>query len=418
MSNEDVRRWERHSETVFAGLPYFLLLLSAVLSTVRQERLGGEHLLGTLGLVAAAACWILCSYTLPNRGRRSREYGKVGTALYCAGLLAFAVPLLLRDEVFVLFAATVFLQALVLLPTGWAFGCVAATSFVVNTVPDGFPQGPVAFCRWAVVIAFQTLVIGWINLLTSRLDLQHRQRKETVAELQAALAENAGLHARLIAQAREAGVRDERQRLAGEIHDTLAQGLAAIIRQLEAAEDAVDDADRGRRHLATARDLARSNLTDARRSVRAMRPGQLESASLHDAMGTMVEQWRREAGLSAGFETTGTAAAMHPELEAALYRVAQEALTNIHKHAMASRVAVTLSYMDDVVVLDVCDDGVGFDPADVGTVTDTFDGHGFGLVGMRSRLRRVAGTLEIESVPGEGTAISAGVPFTPLGAGE
>lgn len=102
---------------------------------------------------------------------------------------------------------------------------------------------------------------------------------------------------------------------------------------------------------------------------------------------------------------------MHPEVEVALLRTAQEALANVAKHAGASRVVLTLSYMVDLVTLDIRDDGVGFDPAAVGDRPQR-DG-GFGLTVMRQRVHRLAGTLEIESEPGAGTAIWAGIPAIP-----
>ncbi|MEU8828728.1 sensor histidine kinase [Streptomyces sp. NPDC048636] len=417
-AKDDGGRWERHSDILFGGLPYLLLLLSTGLSLLHGGQ-ADRHRLTTLALVAVAAAWILGTYTLPT-GRRSRQaYGTARTSVYFAGLLALAAVLMARDTVFMLFAATGFLQALVLLPTVWAFVCVAATSFVVNTVPHGFPEpSTTAVVGYLAAIAFQTVVIGWINLLSSRLNEQHQRRKRTVAELRSALAENAGLHAQLITQAREAGVHDERQRMAGEIHDTLAQGLAGIIRQLEAAEDAEHDRERWRRHLVAAKDLARESLAEARRSVQALRPEQLESRTLPDALEALADGWSRERDLCVGFETTGTATPMVAEVEATLYRVAQEALTNIAKHAEASKVGITLSYMDDLVVLDVLDDGIGFDPASAAAGAGRSGGHGLGLVAMGRRLRRVAGTLDIESARGEGTAISAAVPVIPLEAGE
>jgi len=116
--------------------------------------------------------------------------------------------------------------------------------------------------------------------------------------------------------------------------------------------------------------------------------------------------------LTAQVTTTGTARPMHPEIEGTLLRTAQEALANVAKHAAASRVGLTLSYMEDQVTLDVRDDGKGFDPA---AVPEPAGGHGFGLTGMRQRLDRVAGRLEIESEPASGTAVSASVPAVPAG---
>jgi signal transduction histidine kinase len=110
------------------------------------------------------------------------------------------------------------------------------------------------------------------------------------------------------------------------------------------------------------------------------------------------------SGVTVRVETTGDARPLLPDLEETLYRVAQEALANAEKHAKASRIGVTLSYADDLVRLDIVDDGIGFRPGDRG------DGTGFGLEAMRQRVRRVAGTLSIESAPGGGTAVNAQVP--------
>src|SRR4051794_3967574 len=223
------------------------------------------------------------------------------------------------------------------------------------------------------------------------------------------MAENAQLQAQLVASARDAGVRDERDRLAREIHDTLAQGLAGVVAQLQAALSG-GEPDR-ERHLDTAAELARSTLVEARRSVQALRPEPLEAARLPDALAAVAARWSEVSGVPAAVTTTGTARQLHPEVEIALLRTGQEALANVGKHAAASRVGVTLSYMEDVVTLDVRDDGIGFDLA--GLPGEVADGSGFGLTGMRQRVGRFAGRLEIESSPGEGTAVSATVPAIP-----
>jgi signal transduction histidine kinase len=197
-------------------------------------------------------------------------------------------------------------------------------------------------------------------------------------------------------QAREAGVLDERQRLAHEIHDTLAQGLAGIITQLQAAEQTGD-----RAHLDTAARLARESLSQARRSVQALRPEPLEDSRLVDAVADLAAGWSRDSGVPAAVSIEGQPRPVTPDREVALFRVAQEALTNIAKHAGASRVGVTLSYLDDQVVLDVRDDGSGMAADRTG---------GFGLTVMRQRMDGVGGTLAVESEPGAGTAISASVP--------
>ena len=224
--------------------------------------------------------------------------------------------------------------------------------------------------------------------------------------------ENAGLHAQLLTQAREAGVLDERQRMAREIHDTLAQGLTGIVTQLEATERAGHRPEQWRRHLDQARALARDSLSEARRSVQALRPEPLEDARLPDAIAHMAERWSRASGVVASVETTGEPRPLLAELEMTLFRVAQEALANVAKHAGASKVGLTLSYMDDTVLLDVRDDGAGFAaaPGAADGRRGQSQGQGFGLAAMRQRLQRVAGSLEIESAPGEGTAVNARVP--------
>jgi signal transduction histidine kinase len=227
------------------------------------------------------------------------------------------------------------------------------------------------------------------------------------------MAENAGLHAQLLSQAREAGMLEERQRMAREIHDTLAQGITGIITQLEAVRQAGPGAARERR-IDTAAQLARDSLSEARRSVQALRPEALAAnPRLPDALAEVAGQWSAINGVTAAVATTGDPVDLHAEIEVTLLRVAQEALANVAKHAAASRVGITLSYMADVVTLDVRDDGAGFAPADP---ERPGNGGGFGLTAMRQRVRRVAGTLAIESEPGTGTAVSASVPAIPRAA--
>jgi signal transduction histidine kinase len=221
----------------------------------------------------------------------------------------------------------------------------------------------------------------------------------------------------LLTQAREAGVLDERQRLAREIHDTLAQGLTGIITQLEAAEQAREHTADWQRHVDQARALARENLAEARRSMQALRPATLERSRLADAIGDMAARWSKSASVPLRFETTGRPTPLLAELEVTLYRVAQEALTNVAKHAKASKVGVTLSYMHDVALLDVRDDGSGFTPGSASAGSRFAAGQGFGLKGMGQRLQRVGGKLEIESAPGAGTAVSARVPAIPVEGG-
>jgi signal transduction histidine kinase len=240
--------------------------------------------------------------------------------------------------------------------------------------------------------------------------VQHKKSLTELSEvnrrLEATIAENEVLHGQLLIQARAAGVRDQRRRMAREIHDTLAQGLTGIVTQLQAAEQAAsrssDGATGWRHHVDAATRLARDSLVEARRSVDALRPEPLEGCRLSEAVAVVAERWSALHGIPAQVTTTGTARPIQPEAEFALLRAAQEALANVARHARAGRVGLTISYMENEVALDVRDDGVGFDPA----VPD----RGFGLEAMRQRIAALSGTLQVESEPGGGTAISAFVP--------
>jgi signal transduction histidine kinase len=187
-----------------------------------------------------------------------------------------------------------------------------------------------------------------------------------------------------------------------------------IVTQLQAAQGAGD----GARHVELAIDLARESLTEARRSVRALTPEPLAGARLPEAIQDVARRWCELHGLEVSFTATGTPRVMRPEIEVALLRTAQEALANVAKHAHATRVGLTLSYMEDLVTLDVRDDGVGFVTVNgSGPRRPRDDQGGFGLPGMRQRVEGVAGTLAIESEPDGGTAICAAVPAVSLGDG-
>ena len=156
--------------------------------------------------------------------------------------------------------------------------------------------------------------------------------------------------------------------------------------------------------------------------MQALRPQALEDSKLPDALADEVTRWTATSGVPAEVRTTGDPRALHPEVEVTLLRVAQEALANVAKHAAASHAWVTLSYMEDVVTLDVRDDGSGFAQPGKSQAAESqaeaarraAAGGGFGLIAMRQRVNRLAGQLEIESEPGAGTAVSASLPAIPL----
>ena len=216
---------------------------------------------------------------------------------------------------------------------------------------------------------------------------------------------------RLVEQARQSGELGERERLAHEIHDTLIQGFASIVMNLEAAEGSLErDPQSVRRYMDEARRNARENLAEARRIVWALQPGALEQAPLPEALVRLAEKWSEGSSATASVTVTGTMRPLPPEAEVTLLRAAQEALTNVRKHARASRAVLTLSYMDDRVALDVRDDGVGFAPDGACAFLGEGGATGFGLKAMRERAERAGGALLVESEPGRGTTLAVELP--------
>jgi signal transduction histidine kinase len=185
----------------------------------------------------------------------------------------------------------------------------------------------------------------------------------------------------------------ERERLAREIHDTLAQGFTSVVVLLELAESEVDtDPAAARQRLATARATARQNLAEARALVAALSPADLQVAPLPEAIGRLVDRFGAETGLAARLSVSGEPRSLPANEEVVLLRSAQEALANVRKHAGAGRVEVSLDSTGTRTSLAVADDGAGFDPA--------APTGGYGLAGMRRRVEEIGGTLSIHSGPG------------------
>ncbi len=214
--------------------------------------------------------------------------------------------------------------------------------------------------------------------------------------------------ARLFARSTRLGAVEERNRLAREIHDTLAQGLTATALQLESA-DALLDAGSEKAHepLRRALSLTRSNLEEARRSVLDLRAAPLEGRPLSEALKAIVERWEVETGIATRYRAVNGSRPLPPRVEAALYRICQEALTNVARHAEADRVRVELVATPEWVRLLVEDDGGGFDASDI-------PGDHHGLLGMRERAEMLGGALDIRSGSGAGTRIEATVPLEKL----
>jgi two-component system NarL family sensor kinase len=213
--------------------------------------------------------------------------------------------------------------------------------------------------------------------------------------------------ARLFARSAEYGAVEERNRLAREIHDTLAQGLAAIALQLETADailEAGKDPERARQAIDASLSLVRANMEEARRSVLDLRPAPLEGKSLAQVLKTLAEQAREHWNLETQFEATGGDRPLPLRVETGLYRIAQEAMTNVRRHANAKKVSIRLALTHDRVELIVEDDGRGFDITRVPKAR-------YGLIGLNERAKLLDGALTLESRPGRGTRLAVTVPL-------
>lgn len=374
--------------------PHLLLLGLLVLVAVRAATVDGDGLptVALATVLAALALWAL----LVPPVRRSR----VWLAVLCAGWVGLVTGT--ADGVWVAFPL-LFLQ-LQLLPPRAGIAAVVATTVVAiagfAVHQDAFSPmsalGPVigAAVAVAIVRGYQTL---------SR---ESEARRRLIEQLEAT-------RSRLEVASHAAGVATERERLAREIHDTLAQGLSSIHLLLQAAEqqlspDAGGGGNGGREHVAQAREIAQANLAEARRFVHALTPPELVGGSLPAAIERVCAAAGRQTATDVAFRLSGTPEALPTPHEVALLRIVQSALANALQHAQASRVTVTLSYMDDGVALDIVDDGIGFDST---ATPDPESDRGFGLAAMRSRVRQLGGDLSVETAPGHGTALA--VSFLP-----
>jgi signal transduction histidine kinase len=213
---------------------------------------------------------------------------------------------------------------------------------------------------------------------------------------------------RAMAESEFAAILSERNRMAREIHDTLAQGLVATSVQLRLAKkQAGAGPETMTQHLDAAQELVRASLEEARNSIWNMRAHVLETNDLAGALKGILKQLSHGTGVQTSFEVTGRARRFAPVIENNLLRVGQEAITNATKHARARRIAVKLEFAEKEFLLTVSDDGEGFDTAH----PPSSEG-GFGLVGMRERTAQLNGELNVRSAPGQGAEISLRVPLS------
>ncbi|MFD8639970.1 sensor histidine kinase [Streptomyces zaomyceticus] len=393
---------------VLRALRLCLHLLMAGLLALAAVR--ADSAAGTASALVTGAVYAAGSY-LPSV-RESQRAAAVW--LGALGVSWLAMLYLTPEALWVAFPLY-FLQ-LHLLPVRWSLPAVTLTAVaaILSYVGHGAALNPGVFIGplLGAAVAVAT-VLGYQALYR-----ESERRRRLIEELIATRAE-------LAAAERHAGTLAERERLAREIHDTLAQGLSSIQLLLRAAERALPPGSPAAGHIDRARQAAQDNLAEARRFVRALSPPDLEHGSLAAALERLCEPGVGDYGPGAGpggpgagpggpgagprvrFSVSGTPVELPTPYEVALLRIAQSALANTVRHAAASRAEITLSFMDASVTLDVVDDGAGFEP---GSVRPSSDG-GFGLPAMRSRAESLGGTFTVESAPGQGTAVAVSLPL-------
>lgn len=375
-------RWE----LVFASA----YLLGVVLVWAASDASRTSRVVATALLVALAGWWWVLGRRLVLGDDRSWR-----GAAYLVGVLVLFAPAttLVPACTWVLFGLCP--QPYLLRPPRVAVAWVAVYNAVPPLVGVGYGRGLGSFTVQVVIGLGVTAFSYVMGTNIVRISAQSLERGELIRELSASRATVAAL-------SREAGVTAERERLAAEIHDTLAQGFTSILALVRAATAAVGrDDDRVRRHLDLAADTARENLAEARALVGALAPVALDTASLTEALRRLAKRVTEECGVAVGCETAAELGALGTPTQVVVLRTVQEALANVRQHAGAGTALVRLDRTGATVVVTVADDGHGFDPH-VPT-------GGYGLRGIRTRAEQVGGTVRVDTGPA-GTTLTVELP--------
>ena len=384
-SNREV--WEQW-DWVWHLTGYAALAIS-VLIALRDGQLG-DFLPLFLTLSVLVASWYLPFVAIPimrwwDAPRRGLLYFLVGFALW-GGLVALNVESLMLAAMYNPMIFTRF-------PIRWAIGITVSltVSFLLLYLLL-YPSE-----NWSIIVVIILVLLfiaALIGYFISALIGQSMERQRLLDEL-------TQTRASLLKAEREAGVLAERQRLARDIHDTLAQQFTSVIMHLSAAR--LGDSTAIQTHLQQVEQAAREGLDESRRIIWDMRPEQLEDATLVESIKNVAARWSAENRVRVETAVTGSPHLLDESVETALLRITQEALHNVKKHAKARDVNITLSYMPDLLALDIADNGKGF--------STSRNGRGFGLNTMREREEELGGTLTIESELGKGTTVAVSLPI-------
>jgi signal transduction histidine kinase len=287
-----------------------------------------------------------------------------------------------------------------------------AETYVLSYEVSGMPEENRAYIMSLGVRALLTVpmvlgkeTVGWICIRSRRMDTREMKSNIRVAEALAGQATLAIQMARLAEQARQAAVLEERNRIARDIHDTLAQGFTGVVVNLEASSRALkkQSIDVALEHIEHAQQLAQAGLEEARLSVRALRPE--ATGDMGVALDALVRRIDETGSVRGALNIVGARRPLAREAEVELLRIAQESVTNVLKHARAQEIRLTLDFAADAVLLSIADDGIGFD--------QKAHHEGFGLIGMRERAERLGAKLSIQTMKSEGTTVRVLLPYPP-----
>jgi signal transduction histidine kinase len=356
-----------------------------------DQRFPGNMPLAVTALAGIVVCVLAFRRRVIHAGEfdwRTLPFLATVIGLWIVALSASSVAVAAVPAIYPLVFASLPLPAALVVTTVVNFAPLSLALLYYGT---GWPDLPLAVA-FTLVGLIAAPVIG-ITIMTSM--KQRTKLSSLVAELAATRAESARL-------SREAGAAAERERLAREIHDTLAQGFTSIVALAQAVEPELDnDTAAAKRHVELIRSTARENLAEARAMVAELTPAALDEGSLPAVIGRQCERLSAETGVAVTMRSDDELPLLGMATDVVLLRAAQEAFANIRRHAQASTVSVELSRAGGCVRLSVADNGIG-----VG------DEHteGFGLRGMRSRAGQVGGTMSVSPTPGGGTTVTVEVP--------
>ncbi|HQY32335.1 MAG TPA: sensor histidine kinase [Actinotalea sp.] len=376
----------------------FYLMVGIGAVTLVAIRPDGRSVAVALGLLVL----LVLAYTVVGR-RAARTGSRAGALAYLAVLIAVTTAITGVNPGGSVLLFLAYSQIWFFTETRRA-GIVACTVLTVGVfgaivVYEGFEPAalPGALAQGAVALAFAVLLGLWVTQIAE----QSEQRADLVDQLEAAQAEIGRSH-------HAAGVAAERERMAQEIHDTLAQGFTSIVMLAQTAEADLrrGHPDAAAERIALVERTARDNLAEARALVAAFAPVALDGAGLGEALGRLARRFTEETGVRVDVVLPDGGVPLVREHEVILLRAAQEALANVRRHAGAHRVEVALSVGSgtDGARLEVVDDGRGIDPAAA---------EGFGLRGMRERVTSGGGALTVTSGPAGGTRVQVSLPVVP-----